>query len=297
MLSTTSFCNEQLEALKELESGVYITTSYLEVNSHGKGLSKYHRSSHNVEKRASKQREGEEKISDGVNSNGCNTSTDTSCYMKKMLTLRQSICGWAYNVVDSCGIDRQTVIIAFSYVDRYLSNTTGTDIPVDDFVLICMTSLYTAVKITFPESMISMSDLVVMSKGRFTAIDMRRMEYKIINSLQWRMHPPTALSFLEIYVDMLPPTVGKTSRHKLVKMCRNVFEQTTMDYQFITYRPSSIALAALRHVLTSRCCKVFLTRRERDLFICKLQLITNLQTECTEVRNIYDGIMKLSLGI
>jgi Cyclin, N-terminal domain len=118
---------------------------------------------------------------------------------------RKKMVAWSYQVVDFCKFNRETVEIAMSYLDRFLSTPPGRHTLQDRSVyqLAAMASLYTAVKIHEPEAM-DPTLVSNLSRGTYSPKEIEEMEFIIIQALQWRLNPPTTLSFVREFYNLIP---------------------------------------------------------------------------------------------
>ena len=158
---------------------------------------------------------------------------------------------WCFQVVDVCKYDRETVEIAISYLDRFLATPKGADVLKDRkvFQLAAMTCLYTAIKIHEPEAM---EPQVVsrLSRGTYSAEDVEAMERMIITAIQWRMNPPTAMSFVRFFMALLPVgAMEEEDRTAAVELAKYQTELAVGEYSFVGVNASTIACAALANAL------------------------------------------------
>ena len=102
----------------------------------------------------------------------------------KMLT-------WCFQGADLGMYSRNTVVIAMSYLDRFLSSDTPKAMSAikirKNYQLACMTSLYMAIKLFEPYDM-DTATLVLLSKNSFTALEFSEMEFDILSALSWHVH-------------------------------------------------------------------------------------------------------------
>lgn len=191
-----------------------------------------------------------------ANTNGCasrsvgssssstaSASTSTSSSINKHW--REKICEWAYQVVDHFDLNREVVSTAMSHLDRYLGTYEGI-VDKNLFQLLAMTCLYLSIKLNeykhllIPGSKSSMDTILQLSRGFFTLEEMEKMEYEVLQRLQWFVHPPTSQIFMKHFLFFL--SVEENELHDLAQF---MIELSVMDYFFVSYRPSEIALAAL----------------------------------------------------
>jgi len=153
---------------------------------------------------------------------------------EKILPIREDMCKWAFEVVDSYSMNRESVFLAFSYLDRYAVRVES--ISSENYVLACMTCLYISVKVMFPKKKPLLSWFVEMSRRAFTRQDFISMELDILHTLDWKINPPTPMTFLRIYLK---------SYSVYFQKCCSLLEQMLQDHYFIPKRSSVIALAVI----------------------------------------------------
>jgi len=158
---------------------------------------------------------------------------------------------WCYQVVDFCKFSRETVSIAMSYLDRYLSTEVGAPALEDRkvFQLAAMTSLYTAIKIHEPEAM-EPKVVASLSRGTYTEQQVIDMEMSILTAIQWRMNPPTALSFINAFFALLPEGVmSQTERDAVYELAKFQTELAVNEFSLVAIDASTVAFSALLNAL------------------------------------------------
>jgi hypothetical protein len=160
---------------------------------------------------------------------------------------RQQMFNWACMVVDSFGMDREVVAMSFSILDRYIAKEaprSSTSITRHDFQLFSMTCLYLVIKITVPSPRkLGVEALVDMSRGFYSSQDIALTERDILKTLQWHVHPPTAMGFCRLYWSFL----SQEPSAAMQMTCATMTEIIVADPQFVSYKPSAIGLAAVLH--------------------------------------------------
>lgn len=152
-------------------------------------------------------------------------------------------------------------------MDRYLSVSNAHDIEKKEFQLLAMTSLYLAVKLYEPGylavsgSKSTMDAILKLSRGFYTLEQMEKMEYELLQRLQWHVHPPTPHIFARHF---LPP--NSTEYHAIEDLASFMIELSVMDYFFVSYKASELAMAALLCAMDTLCIPdTFLTCHQQDL--------------------------------
>lgn len=137
-----------------------------------------------------------------------NDAPDADC-RDKMLT-------WFLDIANYFHYNKETVEIALNYLDRYECTDRV------EYQLTCMTALYTAVKI-HERTALHPNLVASLSQGQYEAADIVQHERKLLQKLQWRLHPPTSLAF----VRELLPCVPKDLRRAVYERAQ-VFLQQAM---------------------------------------------------------------------
>jgi Cyclin, N-terminal domain/Cyclin, C-terminal domain len=163
---------------------------------------------------------------------------------------------WCYQVVDFCKFSRETVAIAMSYLDRYMSTETGLPALYDRtvFQLAAMTCLYMAIKIHEPEAM-EPRIVAQLSRGVYTEQQVTDVELEILDAIQWRMNPPTALSFINNFLALVPEsTMSQSDRDTVYSAAKFQIELAVHEYSLVTVDESTLAFAAVMNALETVAC-------------------------------------------
>jgi len=200
------------------------------------------------------------------------TNVDAWCRSKMVL--------WCYSVIDYVSFNRETVLIAISYLDRFISTRSErARLVVKDrreYQLAAMTSLYMAIKLFEPKK-INMECLAELSRGSYTSSDLSGMEADMLFDLKWYLNGPTAVSFLEHYVSLLPVgTFGTTANRALIlENARYEIELSVTQYNLVTQAPSNIAVVALINSI-QRMTSVKSIRGERSRIMKSIKFFTGI---------------------
>jgi hypothetical protein len=167
--------------------------------------------------------------------------------------VRAQMVDWVFAVIDFCKFNREIAEISMNFLDRYLQTENGSKAVRDLllFQLACVTSLYTAVKLHEPEAL-DPSTASVLSRGYYKAEQIEEMERDILSALQWRMNPPTALSFVREMLHFIPcDYLDEKQREMVLRLSQMQIEKSIRDYDFITIKTSTIAICSLANALDS----------------------------------------------
>jgi len=238
-------------------------------------------------------------------------TVDASCRFK--------MAEWFFQVIDFCKFDRETVAISMSFLDRYLMTDEGKRRCLQDkkeYQLAAMTCLYTAVKINEPEAM-DPKVVAGLSRGVYTEDQVTDMEVSILQALEWRVNPPTALSFVRAFFQLLSNNGNRSKNTDMYedtntsqKVTDAAFElarfQTDLavtNYDFCTVNASTIAIAAIVNAfevleeLNAPNCNAQMTSQEH---LCKVATLLEVPIDSPIMKKVqntlYESIRSSSSG-
>jgi hypothetical protein len=191
---------------------------------------------------------------------------------------------WCYQIVDFCKFKRETVAVSMSYLDRFLCTPAGLDIFLDRslFQLAAMTALYTAIKIHEPEAM-EPSLIASLSRGAYNKEQVEAMEFKMLNAIQWRVNPPTAIAFVHQLLDLIPSSIiNEDARAAVNDLAKFQTEVAVSDYDFVTVNASSIAFSALCNAFES----MNMDSKLQSHIEYSLAQAVKIDTQSTQIRDI-----------
>mmetsp|Transcript_4023 Transcript_4023/g.6292 ORF Transcript_4023/g.6292 Transcript_4023/m.6292 type:complete len:292 (+) Transcript_4023:106-981(+) len=158
---------------------------------------------------------------------------------------RSNIVNWCHNVSRYFDFDDETVAMAVTNFDRFLSLRSEVIRNNKNLQLIAMTCLYTAIKIN-ENRVLSPNKFAAMSQGRFKEEDITKMEYEIATALEWRLTPPTPLSFLHAYISTISTDVLPDVKFDSIFTFAKLQVKLSLRHSyFVSVNASCIALAAL----------------------------------------------------
>lgn len=155
---------------------------------------------------------------------------------------RQRIVEWMYGVVDHCNLRRDSVAVAAYYLDLSLIN--GLVVSRREFQLAAMTALQLAIKL-YDSTLVKLDSMVKLGRGLFNEQDVIDMEVKMLEALNWNVHPPTPVCFLRQFLRLLPSSVVPLTRYLIAEVTRFISEISVCLYKFVKYPPSVIAYAGM----------------------------------------------------
>jgi hypothetical protein len=224
---------------------------------------------------------------------------------------RRKLCEWCYEVVDHFGFDREVVSIALNYLDRVVALKTESSadgMSKREFQLIAVTSLYIAIKLhgetdslDGPRRKLRIDAFVELSRGFFQVEVIEAMERNIIESLDWRLNPPTSLRFIANLLRLLPVwsinencTPHAAVVGSIYDVARYLAELSVCvsDFSF-DFNTSTIAYASILCTLEALQETLPLPYDIRVKFLNDIAEVTGLFPESKEVRQVRDMIKEL----
>jgi hypothetical protein len=183
-------------------------------------------------------------------------------YMKQTVVLRKfarkpvnedcrlKMCQWCFHVINYCKFRRETVVVAMSYLDRYLSTEHGRPALLSQkhYQLVAMTALYIAIKISEPME-VDTSLLSDLSQGMYSEMDFVDMEQHILEVLEYRVCGPTALSFVQVFLGLAPVTIHPDVAALIMDSARYQTELLVSSQSLCTVKPSEAAFAAILNAM------------------------------------------------
>lgn len=163
---------------------------------------------------------------------------------------REQIVEWSFRVVDYFRIDREVVAVSLSMLDRFLAIC---HCDRSTFKLAATTTLHLAVKLLHPCKLAELGVLSDLSRGEFDMRDVSAMERHILESLQWKLHPPTPMAISSILLDHIfiqhSVHMNSTDMDDLYDISSFFTELALCDYYFVGVTPSVTALASVVNAL------------------------------------------------
>jgi len=173
------------------------------------------------------------------------TPVDASC--------RFVMAKWCNEIADFCNYKRETVAIAMNCLDRFMSTPNGQEILFDRnlYQLAAMTALYSSDKIHEQEAM-DPNLVSTLSRGVHSPQAVEAMESKMLTAIQWRVNPPTAMSFMRSMIDLVPDHLMHSCEKDTVSdIAKFQIEMIVNEYDFCTFNASSIAFACALNAMES----------------------------------------------
>eukprot|EP00980_Cylindrotheca_fusiformis_P016008 scaffold4705_cov108-Cylindrotheca_fusiformis.AAC.2 len=157
--------------------------------------------------------------------------------------IRFLIAQWTLQLADVCEYKSETSWIAMSCLDRFLASPNGFEALLDCrmFQNAALTALYMSIKMNEVE-VLGPVNMAQLSRGHQTEGDIEEMEVHMLHSLGWRVNPPTALSFVCMFLK-LAPTLDPGYDSLLMEIAEFQIQQSILDYDLCRVRASKVAFA------------------------------------------------------
>lgn len=174
---------------------------------------------------------------------------------KRVGRWRAKMVDFCYEVAEYCMSDRETVSIAMSYLDRFLRTPAGLEVcqNQDLFKLAAMTCHYTTIKIHEPPA-VPPEVISEMSLGAFSVEQAEDMEFVILQSIGWRVNPPTSYAFLRQFLYLIPAGIMTSDRKEAAyEAAVEQLDFALRDRHFVKDSQSHVAMSALLNALKVQC--------------------------------------------
>mmetsp|Transcript_33613 Transcript_33613/g.62100 ORF Transcript_33613/g.62100 Transcript_33613/m.62100 type:complete len:318 (-) Transcript_33613:33-986(-) len=183
---------------------------------------------------------------------------------------RTKMIDWSSYIVDYCGFDRETVSVAVSFVDRFLSNQKKTASAVlsdrRQFQLLFMTALHIAVKIR-EQMQLDAPLLSKLSRGTYSAHEFLSYEQFLLSGLDWRVNDPTIMDFVREFLLLLPKHgISSSVEERLLECARCQSLVSLRDFKFATTKRSVLALASILNSVEAMDYRDFPSRQRSEFF-------------------------------
>lgn len=177
---------------------------------------------------------------------------------------REKICHWSFNVIDHFDLSREVVAVSMNLFDRYLA-TRGNRCNGSTALLASLTTLHIAIKVHEVRK-IKLTTLANLSRGQFGPKHIEEMEWQVLTSLHWHIHPPTSMSFLSHLLLLLPEKVSDASKEEIYAMSRYITELSVCDSSFVDMNPSAVAYSAILNSFEDKRYRRLITPAIREQF-------------------------------
>lgn len=158
---------------------------------------------------------------------------------------RRLMVSWCIQISDFCQFDLNTLCVAINILDRFVAKKRHIlNENNDQFQLVAMSCLYTAIKTNEPMAL-DPATMSKLSKGAFSTKQFEEMEFDILKTISWRVNVPTALSFADMFLQLLPSKLtNKVQKKFILKLIKHQVRYAMQDSRFLGMAASEIAFTA-----------------------------------------------------
>lgn len=183
---------------------------------------------------------------------------------------------WISRVCARYGFSTLTIVLAVNYFDRFATSLKFQKDKPWMTQLAAVACLALAAKVEEIRVPLLLDLQVEQAKYVFEAKTIQRMEILVLSTLNWRMNPVTPISFFELIVRML----GLKSRlhWEFLFRCERVLLCLIMDSRLMNYRPSTLAVAIMIHVISE--IEPLNAREHRNQLMALLKISEEQVNEC-----------------
>mmetsp|Transcript_10430 Transcript_10430/g.14592 ORF Transcript_10430/g.14592 Transcript_10430/m.14592 type:complete len:335 (-) Transcript_10430:115-1119(-) len=202
---------------------------------------------------------------------------------------RSKICKWFYQLIAVFDLSRETVAVAMSLLDRFLSSSSCRSESSlhnrKEYQLAAITALYMAIKL-YDKKLVHPEIISRMSHGVYSKKEIEKMEVDILFALDWHLNGPTMLDFVEHFLDLLPQCAVKEhtllQARKLMEHCQLQSEYAAGDYFFATKQPSTVAIASIYNAL-DEVSSEHLSQFEKGVFLWYITDVSRINPLSNEI--------------
>jgi Cyclin, C-terminal domain/Cyclin, N-terminal domain len=134
------------------------------------------------------------------------------------------------------------------YMDRMLAQCAQENGPRNqEFLLLAVSSFYLAIKLACKPSHVvfPIHAMIHIAKNQFSVQQIADAEFRILEGLGWRVHPPTADQFVYALIDICCCHRDEHRCQQIKDYAIYLIELSVLDCFFVQFKPSEVALAAL----------------------------------------------------
>ncbi|KAF1893345.1 hypothetical protein Lal_00001807 [Lupinus albus] len=158
---------------------------------------------------------------------------------------------WILKVNAHYSFSALTAVLAVNYLDRFLFSFRFENGKPWMTQLAAVACLSLAAKVEETQVPLLLDLQVEDCKYLFEAKTIKRMEILVLSTLEWKMNPPTPLSFLDYIIRRLGLKNDYLLCLEFFKRCEAVLISLIPDTRFMSYLPSELATATMMHVINS----------------------------------------------
>ena len=168
---------------------------------------------------------------------------------------RLLIARWLLQVATTCDYSRESAAIAMSCLDRFMASDEGRDILLSrsQFQKAALVALYIAVKI-HEEKALSPDVIATLSRGKHSADEIEEMELQMLKAIEWRVNPPTSMSFARTFLELVPEeNLESSMRDVIMELTECQVEYAILNYNLCQESLCCISYASLMNSVVIVC--------------------------------------------
>eukprot|EP00804_Cyclotella_cryptica_P005512 CCRYP_003039-RA/>CCRYP_003039-RA protein AED:0.09 eAED:-0.01 QI:0/1/0/1/1/1/2/0/310 len=163
---------------------------------------------------------------------------------------RRALCIWGFDIMRICRIDRSIAVIGISFFDRFLSHYESRVVQCclhrrREFQLAFISCLMISIKARDGKAVKLQFINEYLCKGMYHLHEITQMEIEILRTLSWRLNGPTAIDFIQCFMELLPSTIEPAVAMSLTEISKANAENAMLNYMSVLQAPSIIALASI----------------------------------------------------
>lgn len=146
----------------------------------------------------------------------------------KHIQNRSRVLKWYYEVVGYYQYDRCIIPISMDFLDRFLLlNYTKKELSPRTYKVVAMTSLYLAIKLhvgdVCSKSKLCLKEYASLGERDISPEDISSMEGRILNKLNWKVHPANPMCFVRHFLKLIEPSkeINDLSDATITADCHN----------------------------------------------------------------------------
>ena len=168
---------------------------------------------------------------------------------------RQQIAQWCMDIMDACDFSKEYAAVTMSCLDRFVSTRDGREVLLDrsQYQLAALTALYISIKVHCPKAL-SVDLVAKLSQGTHGKNDIEAMERRMLNAIQWRINPPTAMDFARIYLDMIASKSTALDQHAqdvIIELAGYQASLSVLQFDIVITNASTVGVASLLNAIES----------------------------------------------
>ena len=167
--------------------------------------------------------------------------------MADYISWRRQMATWCIQISKMLDQQIETVEVALSILDRAPAADPKLAEDPETYQLACVGSLYIATKL-YEKKQLSLGAMTHLCLNRFYEYQIEAMELRLLASIQWRVNPPTAVSFARLLLKIA--RLHENHREILImEEVKKQVEKAVVEEYFLTVKASTLAFAAVMNGL------------------------------------------------